>query len=226
MKQGTYVWDPLIRVFHWSLVLTFLISYLTGDEFETVHAYSGYLILALISVRIIWGFIGTKHARFSDFIRPIPEAINYLRGLFTGNAKKYTGHNPAGGLMVLALLASITITGLTGLKAYGVEGHGPLASTPIETVEKAVQSPMETSSTSAKSTADDDDDHDDYQYKNGKTSEHDEEDEIWEELHEFFANFSVLLVILHILGVYISSFFHKENLVEAMITGYKESSKK
>jgi len=224
MKQSTYVWDPLVRLFHWSLVLAFLISYLTGDEFETIHAYSGYLILTLITVRIIWGFIGTKHARFSNFVRPVPEAINYLRGLLSGNAKKYTGHNPAGGLMVLALLGSIAITGITGLKTYGLEGHGPLASTPIETVDKALLSSVEISPTSTKSKDhDDDDDH----HKNGKTEEHDDdEDEVWEELHEFFANFTVLLVILHILGVYISSFRHKENLVSAMITGYKESSDK
>lgn len=223
MKQGTYVWDPLIRVFHWSLVLTFALSYLTGDEFETVHAYSGYLILALISVRIVWGFIGTKHARFSDFVRPLPEAISYLRGLVTGDAKKYTGHNPAGGLMVLALLSSIAITGLTGLKAYGVEGHGPLASTPTETISETRLNSVETNSTYMKSA--DDDDHD-KQYKNAEHNEHDEEDEVWEELHEFFANFTVLLIILHVLGVYISAFRHKEKLVNAMITGYKESTKK
>lgn len=223
MKQGTYVWDPLIRVFHWSLVLTFALSYLTGDEFETVHAYSGYLILALISVRIVWGFIGTKHARFSDFVRPLPEAISYLRGLVTGDAKKYTGHNPAGGLMVLALLSSIAITGLTGLKAYGVEGHGPLASTPTETISETRLNSVETNSTYMKSA--DDDDHD-KQYKNAEHNEHDEEDEVWEELHEFFANFTVLLIILHVLDVYISAFRHKEKLVNAMITGYKESTKK
>ena len=223
MKQGTYVWDPLIRVFHWSLVLTFTLSYLTGDEFETVHAYSGYLILALISVRIVWGFIGTKHARFSDFVRPLPEAISYLRGLVTGDAKKYTGHNPAGGLMVLALLSSITITGITGLKAYGVEGHGPLASTPTETISETRLNSVEANSTYMKSA--DDDDHD-KQYKNAEHNEHDEEDEVWEELHEFFANFTVLLIILHVLGVYISAYRHKEKLVNAMITGYKESTKK
>jgi len=222
MKQSTYVWDPLVRVFHWGLVLTFLISYLTGDELETIHAYSGYLILSLISVRILWGFVGTKHARFSDFVRPVSEARGYLRDLLTGNAKKYTGHNPAGGLMILALLSSLAITGLTGLKAYGEEGYGPLASTPVETV-----SSLQTSSISANSNDDHDDDDDDQRYKNGKSSKHDdEENEVWEELHEFFANFTVLLVMLHILGVYISSFLHKENLVNAMITGYKESSKK
>jgi len=226
MKQSTYVWDPLIRLFHWSLVLAFLISYLTGDELETIHAYSGYLILTLISVRIIWGFIGTEHARFSNFVRPVPVAISYLRGLFTGNAKKYTGHNPAGGLMVLALLTSIAITGLTGLKAYGVEGHGPLASTPTETLDKVILSPIKSSSTPSESKDHDNDDDDDH-HKNGKYNAHDDdEDELWEELHELFANLTVLLILLHILGVYISAFVHKENLVNAMITGYKKSTKK
>ena len=207
MKDSIYVWDHVVRIFHWTLVLAFIISYLTGDELETIHAYSGYLILILVSVRIIWGFIGSKHARFSDFVKPVSEAFSYLRGLLTGNARHYAGHNPAGGLMVLALLASITITGLTGLKTYGLEGHGPLAST-------AVEASMDSAAKHS------------YEHGDDHKEDHDEEgSELWEELHEFFANFTVLLVLLHVSGVFVSGLVHRENLVNAMITGYKESEK-
>jgi len=212
MKESIYVWDPVVRIFHWTLVLAFTISYLTGDELETIHAYSGYLILILIFIRVIWGLIGSKYARFSDFVKPVSEAFAYLRGLLTGNARHYTGHNPAGGLMVLALLGSISITGLTGLKTYGLEGHGPLATTSIET--------------SINKTEIDSDEHDEHDEDDDHYDKHDdEESEVWEELHEFFANFTVLLVLLHVIGVYISALFHKENLISAMITGYKEIKK-
>ena len=121
------VWDPFVRIFHWSLVLAFITAYASEDDFMRVHSYAGYTIIALLSVRIIWGLIGTKHARFSDFVRSPSEALNYLKETATFKAKRYLGHNPAGGLMIIALLVSLLLTTLTGLGAYGVEGGGPLA---------------------------------------------------------------------------------------------------
>lgn len=121
------VWDPLIRLFHWTLVLSFLVAYLTEDELQTLHVYSGYLIAGLLVVRLIWGFAGPRHARFSDFIRPPGEVAAYLGGLIKGGTTRYLGHNPAGGAMILALLFSLSLTTLTGIAAYGVEGDGPMA---------------------------------------------------------------------------------------------------
>ncbi len=225
MTEKTYIWDPLIRIFHWTLMLAFVTSYLTGDELETVHVYSGYLILSLLLFRIIWGFIGSYHARFGNFIRPFGDAVAYLRGLRDGSSQRYLGHNPAGGLMVLALLVSLSMTGLSGLKLYGVEGHGPLASTGALTVA------------GEQTRYSDDNDRYEYQgyapdkekYDEDERDEHDQnhdqheaDEESWEELHEFFANLSVLLVLLHIAGVFVSSLAHGENLVRAMITGYKD----
>lgn len=77
------VWDPLVRIFHWSLVLAFATSYLTGDEWDDwgdVHEISGYLILGLVVVRIIWGFVGSKYARFSDFIPRAVKPRTSVRG--------------------------------------------------------------------------------------------------------------------------------------------------
>ena len=61
------VWDPLVRFFHWALVSAFTIAYITEDDFLTIHSWAGYLILSLLCIRFVWGFIGTRYARFSDF---------------------------------------------------------------------------------------------------------------------------------------------------------------
>ncbi len=121
------VWDLLIRLFHWGLVMTFIIAYASEDDFMLIHSYAGYTIMGLLLIRVIWGLIGTKYARFSEFIRPPHEALNYIKDTASFKAKRYLGHNPAGGLMIIALLLSLLLTTLTGLGAYGVEGGGPLA---------------------------------------------------------------------------------------------------
>jgi len=122
------VWDLLIRLFHWSLVMAFIIAYASEDDFMLIHSYAGYTIMGLLLIRVVWGVIGTKYARFSDFVRPPREALNYIKDTAHFKAKRYLGHNPAGGLMIIALLLSLLLTTLTGLGAYGVEGSGPLAS--------------------------------------------------------------------------------------------------
>ena len=123
------VWDPVVRISHWVLLAAFFIAYVTEDDLMTLHAYAGYLIIALLAVRIVWGLIGTRYARFTDFIYSPSTAISYLKFLFTLKAKRYIGHNPAGGWMILFLMASLILTGFTGLVVYGVEeSAGPLVS--------------------------------------------------------------------------------------------------
>jgi cytochrome b len=120
------VWDPLVRLFHWSLVLTFFISYFTGDEENQLHIYAGYAVLGLIVFRLAWGIIGTKHARFSDFLTSPAKVIAYVKSLFSRKPKHYLGHNPAAGWMVIVLLISLFVTTISGLKLYAVEegkGH-------------------------------------------------------------------------------------------------------
>ena len=128
-KNEIKVWDILVRIFHWSLVIAFFIAYFTGEEENNWHIYAGYTVLGLISFRVIWGFIGTKHARFSDFIYSPQTVFQYFKGLLIKHPKHYLGHNPAGGWMVLLLLASIFVVSVSGLKVYALEeGKGPLAS--------------------------------------------------------------------------------------------------
>lgn len=122
------VWDPLVRLFHWSLVSAFFIAYLTEDDLLDVHVYAGYLIGGLLVFRLIWGFIGSRHARFSDFVKGPGEVIAYLKSMFTLHPKRYLGHNPAGGAMVIALLLSLVMVTVSGVALYGIEeSAGPLA---------------------------------------------------------------------------------------------------
>ena len=203
LKGETKVWDIFIRFFHWSLAFSFFVVYLTGDDENIWHIYFGYTIGILLLLRIIWGFVGSKYARFSNFIYSPNTVVAYIKSLLYLTPKHYLGHNPAAGYMVLALLFLLTITTITGLKAYGLEGKGPFAGgSNISLISTAF--------------ADDDEHEEDESH-----SKRDKEDDFWEEVHESAANVTILFIFLHIIGVYVSGRLHKENLVKAMITGKK-----
>lgn len=179
------VWDPLVRIFHWTLVISFFTAYFTEDDFQTIHTWAGYTIISLLIVRIFWGFVGTKHAKFSDFIYSKQEIIRFIKDTFAFKAKRYLGHNPAGGAMIFLLILSLIITTTTGLFLFAIEeGQGPLAAL--------------------------------------LSSDWSVLEDAFEELHEFFANFTLFLVFIHVAGVLVESFFHKENLVKSMINGKKK----
>lgn len=129
------VWDVPVRIFHWSLVLFFAIAYLSGDESEQWHAYSGYVVTGLLVFRVIWGFIGTKYARFSSFVFSPQVIKQYLGSMLDEHPKRYLGHNPAGGAMVVTLLLTLTLCCWTGLVAYGKEGKGTLAQTSFTPIQ-------------------------------------------------------------------------------------------
>ncbi|MCP4979447.1 MAG: DUF4405 domain-containing protein [Gammaproteobacteria bacterium] len=172
------------------------------------HVWAGYVVGAVVAIRLVWGFIGSKHARFSDFVRSPASTLRHIRDLIGHRAKQYIGHNPAGGAMIVALLISLSGTVFSGLVLYAVEEDaGPLAGWIANS--KASKFPVIITSVYAD---DDEDDHED------EASE-----EFWEELHEFFANFTLLLVVLHVTGMLYSSYVDRENLVKAMITGRKRS---
>jgi len=137
------VWDPFVRVFHWSLVVLFATAYVTGDEIVRVHIAAGYAIAGLLTLRIVWGFVGPRRARFADFVRSPREALGYLRDVLLLRARRYVGHNPAGGLMVVALMLMLVGTCATGYlmttDAYWgskvlEEVHGALANTTVALV--------------------------------------------------------------------------------------------
>ncbi len=176
-----YVWDSFVRVFHWLLVISFAIAYLTEEDMLTVHVWAGYTVGMLVLARILWGFLGPAHARFKDFVYNPATTFRYVRNLVSLQGNRYLGHSPGGGYMVIALLVFVSATVVTGLIVYGGDqGAGPLA---------------------------------------GIVSK--ETGEALEEAHELAANITLALIFVHISAVVLASFVHHENLVRAMITGYK-----
>jgi cytochrome b len=123
--EGTVrVWDPFVRLFHWALVGLFAAAYLTGDELELVHEVLGYAIVGLLALRIVWGFVGSPHARFRDFVYSPRAVLAYARDAITFRAKRYLGHNPLGGVMVLSMIAGLIVTAGSGwLLTIGAGDH-------------------------------------------------------------------------------------------------------
>lgn len=113
-EHSVRVWDPFVRLFHWSLVGCVLLNLCVLEKGEGPHRWVGYVAAGLVLARIVWGFIGPRHARFSDFF-PTPRRLAaHLRALREGRHVRYLGHNPLGALMMLALMALVLALGLTG----------------------------------------------------------------------------------------------------------------
>jgi cytochrome b len=206
------VWDILIRIFHWLLVASFTLAYLTGDEENPWHIYAGYTVLGLIIFRLIWGFIGSRHARFREFVRGPSAVWQYVKSLRAGRPPHYIGHNPLGGWMVIAMLSVLFVATLSGLKVYAIEeGKGPFADfrpTGFALVAAAH--------------AEDESDDDDPEKGNIRQESNEADEEFWEEVHETSVNGMWMLIALHLFGVVLSSRLHRKNLVKAMLTGKKE----
>jgi len=164
------VWDIAVRAFHWSLVITYTLAWLTADAWDSIHEAAGYFIGGLLLFRILWGLVGSKHARFRNFIFKPSTVITYLKESLHHKAKRYIGHNPAGGAMVIVLLLSLA----------SVIGSGIAITTDMFWGVKWM-----------------------------------------EDLHDASATLTLILVGLHVAGVIFASFENKENLVKAMITGFK-----
>ncbi|MGD9597740.1 MAG: cytochrome b/b6 domain-containing protein [Steroidobacteraceae bacterium] len=166
------VWDRFVRFFHWSLVTLFAVGYLTGGEAEDVHIVNGYVLASLLALRVLWGFVGPRTARFRSFVRSPAGTLAYVRDAARLRARRYLGHNPAGAAMILALLLALAGTVTTGIMMTTDAWWGS---------------------------------------------------EWVEEVHEFLANATVGLIILHVAGVLVASFQHRENLAAAMVTGRKRA---
>ena len=169
-KSKVLVWDGPIRVFHWTLALSFAGAFLTAESerWRDVHVLLGYTVLALVAFRLLWGLFGSRYARFKSFAYGPRDVLGYLKSLVTRSPRHYLGHNPAGSMVIYALLLLALATGISGYLHYNEIGG-----------------------------------------------------EWLEELHETLAYGMLGLVFVHIAGVVVSSLLHKENLVRAMVTGYK-----
>jgi len=172
MSTKVRVWDLPVRVFHWLLAVSFVVAYAIAesDGLRGVHVVLGYTVMALITFRIVWGFVGSLFARFRSFAFSPATAIAYARNTFRHDSRRYLGHNPLGSYAIYAILFLGMATGVTGYMRLNDLGG--------ESVE---------------------------------------------EVHEVFANVWLAIVILHVAGVIVGSWVHRENLIRAMITGYKDA---
>lgn len=177
------VWDTPLRIFKWSFAFLFALAYITEDEIETLHFFAGFTLAGLVVFRLIWGIIGNRYARWSQFLTGKQAIQTYLGELLSPHPKRYLGHNPAGGWMIVFLIIGVSLTALSGMALIATDGLGPLSHTFLANFDE----------------------------------------DAFEEIHELFANGTLLLVLVHIAGVFVSSVLHKENLVRAMITGRKNT---
>ena len=164
------VWDPFVRFFHWALVAAFVVAYFSHGGYLAVHRVSGYAIVALIVVRVAWGFVGSQHARFADFVPAPGTLLSYLGLLVRGREPRHIGHNPAGGAMIVALLMLLAALCLTGV----------VLDTP--------------------------------QFR---------DDRNFKEVHDILTDVTVACIVLHLAGVALASWRHRENLLAAMVSGRK-----
>lgn len=124
------VWDLPTRFFHWALAASFAGAWISsdGDAWLSVHVFLGYLMLALVAFRLVWGWLGTRHARFASFPFSPRNGLHYLRQLLAGHAERHLGHNPAGSLAIYGLLLLTLLVGATGWASLGGEEQQGLAS--------------------------------------------------------------------------------------------------
>ena len=112
--QGVPVWDKFVRLFHWTVLAACLVDLFWLDDGRQLHRWVGYYVAAIVLLRIGWGFVGPRHARFADFV-PRPAALwRYAAAFVRGTEPRHLGHNPLGALMILFLLALLLAICLTG----------------------------------------------------------------------------------------------------------------
>ena len=166
------VWSPGVRILHWLLTLGLIIAFLTADDAMRLHFWIGHGILALVLVRALMGLYGSHHVRFETFVPTPSGLLRYFSDLRNGTARRYLGHDPAGGAMIATLLTSVLLTVGSGLVTYYVPALG-----------KAL-----------------------------------------EKIHEVLATITLVLVIVHVVGVSVSSYLQGENLIAGMISGWKRGT--
>ena len=124
MKNRILVWDIPTRVFHWSLALSFAGAWLTAESerYRDVHLMLGYTLLGLIAFRLVWGLVGTRYARFGQFVRAPSAVVGYVKSLLSRQPEHHVGHNPAGAIAILLLLVLGIATGVSGWMTYNELG--------------------------------------------------------------------------------------------------------
>lgn len=191
-------WDPVVRLSHWLIAAAVIINGLISEPGGTIHIWIGWIAMAVLVIRLVWGFIGPREARFTAFLPDPRAAVSHLFSLVRGKPKEYPSHNPAGTIMVYALWACLAAVIATGLILTD-------AKTPI-TIAKE-RAAVEQGDWSV--LAGDDE------------GEEPAEDsgEIVKEIHETAANLMLILALVHVAGVAAESYALRRNLVRPMIKG-------
>ena len=125
--QELRVWDPVVRVFHWTVVIGCALDLFVLDDGKAAHQFVGYVVATVLIARVVWGFVGDRYARFAEFAPSPASVLRYVKQLLRGGEPRFIGHNPAGAVMMLALmclLAAVSITGwmLTLDAFFGSDG--------------------------------------------------------------------------------------------------------
>lgn len=187
------IWDPVVRLSHWGIATVVLLNAVVTEGGSVIHIWIGWVGLALLAIRLLWGFVGPREARFASFPPNPAGALSHLRDLVSWRPKHYASHNPAGALMAYALWATLAVLIGTGI---AMTGAGPWAAT-----ERATA--LETDDWST--------------LELGESGE--EDGEVLQEIHEIAGNLILLLAVLHVTGVVVESSALGRNLVRPMLTG-------
>jgi cytochrome b len=118
------VWDLPLRLWHWALAICVLAAWFTPTVYDRLHRIVGYTVLGLLAFRLVWGFLGSRYSRFRMVGVRLRAAPGYLWNLRRGMTGRYIGLNPAGTLMLVALLASLAVSTITGVMSVTVTFFG------------------------------------------------------------------------------------------------------
>ena len=191
-------WDPVVRLSHWLIAAAVIINGLISKPGGTLHIWIGWIAMAVLVIRLVWGFIGPREARFTAFLPDPRAAVSHLFSLVRGKPKEYSSHNPAGAIMVYALWACLAAVIATGLIMTD-------AKTPITIAqERAAVEQGDWSVLAGDSKGDE---------SSGTSGE------IVKAIHATAANLMLILALVHVAGVAAESFALRRNLVRPMIKG-------
>jgi len=135
-REKIQVWDPLVRVFHWLLVACFGTAYILEDELINLHLLVGSIVLGLVLFRLVWGIVGTQHARFAEFFPSWPSIRAHLRDLAHLRSSFHHGHTPAGSAMIFLLLVCLMLLTASGVALYGLEGGGGMLAVMVDAMPR------------------------------------------------------------------------------------------
>lgn len=195
------LWDPVVRLTHWSIAVIVLLNAVLTEGGSSLHVWAGWIGLGLLALRFLWGFLSPGEARFSAFPPAPRAAFGHLVSLLTGQAREHSSHNPAGAMMAYALWATLIVLSATGL--YMTGGKTPMQMDDVRaTVATGDWSVLVEDS------------------EEGETGS--EFGEVVEEMHGVAGNLILVLVLLHLAGVVVESRALRRNLVQPMLFGRRK----